>query len=78
VSPFGWALIVALVVTVVVTAIDAEVGVYPALVLLLIALAGLSNGVSGEGSSQIHNAWSSVEAERKREALQSDRRRSPR
>jgi hypothetical protein len=47
-------------------------------VLTLAVLAALTQGVPGEASSQpTHEAWTSVEAERKSEALRRGNRSAP-
>ena len=70
----GKVLVVAVLVTVVVSAIAPNVGLVMAIVLAAAGLFALADGVGGSGGAEArHDAWAGVEAERKREALRRGR-----
>ena len=74
----GWLFVAAFVATALLVALVPDVGLIAVVVLTLAVLAALSEGVLGEGSAQpTHEAWASVEAERKREALRRGNRTGP-
>jgi hypothetical protein len=67
----GWLFVAAFVITALLVALVPDIGLIAVIVLTLAVLAALSEGVLGDSSGQAtHEAWASVEAERKREALQ--------
>jgi hypothetical protein len=65
----AWFFLAAIVAVVLLNVFAPGVGLIAAIVLVLVVLAALSQGVLGD-SSGAHEVWASVDADRKREALQ--------
>jgi hypothetical protein len=72
----GWVFMAAIAATGVLIVVAPTAGLVATVILVLVLLGALSEGVLGD-SPQTHEAWASVEAERKREALHR-RGRAPR